>query len=201
MTMAHEPAATADGSNGWEAIAGKQILLGRQSRVGVQVIEAWAMRLPASARVLDLGCGGGGPRSAALAQPGFSVHAIDASPTMASAYRTQIPGARVACEAAERSEFFGESFHGVLAWGLLFLLEPTTQRTLLRRIAQALVPGGSVLFTAPTQAGTWRDLSTGRLSVSLGRTGYLDALNAAGLSLRAEADDDGQNHSYEAVKL
>ena len=46
----------------------------------------------------------------------------------------------VSCEAVEDSSFFGRTFDGVIAVGLLFLLSAAEQRDLIRRVAFALNP-------------------------------------------------------------
>jgi len=107
---------------------------------------------------------------------------------------------RVACESVEESSFFGESFDGVMAWGLLFLLGADAQRALFPRVARVLRPGGTFLFTASRKAATWADASTKQQSISLGTEAYMALLDEAGLSLRAEYDDEGRNHYYDAIK-
>lgn len=199
MTGADERAPAPD-RNGWEAIAAWFVDHGRKSTVGVAVVERWAESLPPSGAVLDLGCGPGTPRSEALASRGFALHAIDSSPTLADAYRTRFPDALVECAPVEDSSFFGQTFDGALAWGLMFLLPAEAQRALIRRVAGVLRPGGSFLFTAPAQECAWDDLSTGQRSLSLGARAYREVLAEAGLTLRAEHDDEGENHYYDAVR-
>jgi SAM-dependent methyltransferase len=189
-----------DRSNGWEAIAPAFIEDSQRTTVGVSVVRAWARLLPAGASILDLGCGPGTPRTQVLSQEGFALHGIDASPSLAAAYRRRIPGAQVACEPVEESSFFGQTFDGVLAWGLMFLLPAETQRTLIHRVAGALTSGGSLLFTAPAPACTWPDNSTGRPSLSLGANAYRLILADAGLRLASECDDEGENHYYRATR-
>ena len=128
------------------------------------------------------------------------MHAIDASPSLARAYLTRFPTARVFCEPVEESSFFRETFDGVLAWGLIFLLPADTQSTLIGRVASALRPGGRFLFTAPAQPCTWEDLTTGRTSLSLGAQEYKSIFTEVGLTLIAEYNDEGENHYYEAFK-
>jgi hypothetical protein len=43
------------------------------------------------------------------------------------------------------------------------------QRRLIEKIADVLRSGGGLLFTAPTQSCSWRDILIGRISISLGR--------------------------------
>lgn len=83
---------------------------------------------------------------------------------------------------------------------MMFLLEEAGQRAVIEAASRALKPGGSFLFTAPSQAFAWPDVSTGRTSVSLGHDAYVAALSAVGLRLIREHDDEEGNHYYEAVR-
>lgn len=193
-----DPGAPADGaaSNGYEAVAEEFIRNRERSAIGTEVVQAWSRLLPAGARVLDLGCGAGAPVAVQLSRAGFAVYGIDASPTLVAAFRQRLPQARVACEPVEHSRFFELQFDGVVAIGLLFLLDEALQRTLVERIAASLLPGGRFLFTAPTRRCTWIDVLTGRESRSLGRDAYLAALAAAGMVLECEYVDAGENHHF-----
>ena len=82
----------------------------------------------------------------------------------------------------------------------MFLLPADVQRRVIERVARALNAGGQFLFTAPAQECTWADLSTGRMSVSLGASAYEAALASAGLSLVDRYVDEGENHYYAAAK-
>jgi cyclopropane fatty-acyl-phospholipid synthase-like methyltransferase len=124
--------------------------------------------LSAGATVLDLGCGAGLPISQALIERGFNVYGVDASPTMVAAFRANFPNAPVECAAVEDSDFFGQTFGGAVAWGLLFLLDAEVQCRLIGKVAGVLRGGGRLLFTAPRQSGSWRDAMTGRISIWTG---------------------------------
>jgi len=52
---------------------------------------------------------------------------------------------------------FGRTFDGVMAWGLIFLLEPGAQVKLIHKVAAALKPGGKFLFTSPQRVCEWAD--------------------------------------------
>jgi SAM-dependent methyltransferase len=189
-----------DASNGWNAIAEGFISTRAISRVGANTISAWSTALPTGGSVLDLGCGAGVPITEALVARGFAVHGIDASPVLAAAYAQRFPQCRVACEDAESSPFFHRTFDGIVAWGLLFLLTPASQRRLLTRVASALAPGGRFLFTAPVEVGTWDDISTGHLSYSLGDTQYRSALMESDLVIVEEYIDEAENHYYDVCR-
>jgi 2-polyprenyl-3-methyl-5-hydroxy-6-metoxy-1,4-benzoquinol methylase len=188
----------ADPANGYEAVAAEFMARRGRSDIGVATVRAWARSLPQGGTILDLGCGHGVPIARALADDGFDVSGIDAAPTLVAAFRRRFPAARVACEAVEASAFFGRTFDGVVAIGLVFLLPADAQRNFVRRAALALNPGGGLLFTAPTETGTWTDVLTGHTSLSLGDDAYRAAIAGAGLVLAGEAVDEGGNHYYHA---
>lgn len=189
-----------DTANGYERIADQFLAArGRASTgIGVAQVRAWARSLPPHATVLDLGAGSGLPLAKVLLDEGLTVYAVDASPTLVAAFRSQFPDVAVACESVEQSDFFGRRFDAILAWGLWFLLPPATQLDLLGRIASALNPGGRLLFTAPAQACTWLDVMTGQESRSLGAEAYRSRLTALGFRSVREYEDEGENHYYDA---
>jgi SAM-dependent methyltransferase len=189
-----------DRSNGYEAAASEFMARRDASAIGVATVRAWARALGRGASILDLGCGHGVPISKALIDDGFVLYGVDASESLLAEFRRRFPHVPVACEPVEESRFFGQTFDGVLAWGLVFLLSADAQRDLIRRVARALDPGGRFLFTSPAQPCTWEDVLTGRLSLSLGAEGYRDALAHAGLVVSAEHLDEGENHYYDAAR-
>jgi len=189
-----------DLSNRYDRVAAEYLANRHKSDVGMGIVRAWAGSLPSGAAVLDLGCGDGVPVSRALVAAGLSVYGVEASPTLAAAFRVNFPRARVACEPAERSALFGRTFAGAVAWGLLFLLPAEAQRTVVRNVAAALEPCGRFLFTAPAQVCTWDDLLTGLPSVSLGAATYHAICREAGLVPVAEYTDEGDNHYYDVAR-
>ena len=190
-----------DGSNGYEGIASIYIAgRGTRSRVGdsigAAVVKSWADNFPPGATVLDLGSGPGEPSTRILLEAGLTTYAIDASPTMVAAFRERFPGVPIEQNTVEASQFFDRTFDGVLAWGLLFLLEPVAQALVIKKVAGALNPGGRFLFTAPKELLEWLDGMTDRPSQSLGAQTYERLLRHAGLTWVAEAQDEGENHYY-----
>lgn len=188
----------ADRSNGYERVAVE--FISARSNVGADVMRKWARGLPARAAVLDLGCGHGVPVSQVLIEEGVVPFGVDASPLMVAAYRERFPGVAIECAAVEDSDFFGRTFDGVVAWGLMFLLAPDTQALVVRKVARVLRGGGTFLFTAPEQACEWVDVLTELRSVSLGAEAYRRLLAAEGLVVVAEEQDEGGNHYYRAEK-
>lgn len=190
----------ADPANGYDALAEEFERRRMHSVVGVARVRAWAQSLPPGATVLDLGCGPGIPISRALLDAGCEVYGVDASPRMTAAFRRHFPGIPVATEPVERSRFFDRTFDGIVAVGLLFLLPAEHQTALIARAAQALRPGGRLLFTAPWQAGSWADILTQRTSRSLGAEAYRAALRTAGLVEVREYADEGANYYFDALQ-
>ena len=198
--------ATEEGSNGYEAVADIYIA-GRGTRarvgdsIGAAVVKAWADAFPPGATVLDLGSGPGEPSTRILQEAGLTTYAVDASPTMVAAFRERFPGVPIERNTVEASEFFNRTFRGVLAWGLLFLLDPAAQALVIEKVARALEPQGRFLFTAPRQPLEWLDGMTGRQSQSLGEHTYERLLRDAGLTRVADAHDEGENHYYFVEKV
>ena len=195
-----------DGSNGYEAVANIYIA-GRGTRarvgdsIGAAVVKAWAAAFPAGATVLDLGSGPGEPSTRILQETGLTTYAVDASPTMVAAFRERFPGVPIERSTVEASEFFDRTFDGVLAWGLLFLLDPAAQAIVIKKVARALNPGGRFLFTSPKEPVEWLDGMTDRPSQSLGAQTYERLLREAGLTWVADALDEGENHYYFVEKV
>jgi SAM-dependent methyltransferase len=190
----------ADKSNGYQAVAEEFISRRTHSTVGVVSVGEWAKLLPHRSSVLDLGCGNGVPISQALMDPGLLVYGVDASPSLIAAFRARFPDAPAECIAVEDSQFFGRTFDGVIAWGLMFLLAPDAQAHLIKKVSRALKNGGSFLFTSPWHVCQWSDNLTAHTSISLGSEEYRRILTAEGLILIGEGDDEGENHYYFVAK-
>jgi len=198
--------ATEDGSNGYEAVAHIYIA-GRGTRarvgdsIGAAVVKTWAAAFPPGATVLDLGAGPGEPSTRILQEAGLTTYAVEASPTMVAAFRARFPGVPIEQNTVEASAFFHRTFHGVLAWGLMFLLDPAAQALVIEKVARVLEPQGRFLFTAPRQPVEWLDGMTDRPSQSLGAHTYERLLREAGLTWVADAQDEGENYYYFVEKL
>jgi SAM-dependent methyltransferase len=197
---------THDASNGYEDVADMFIARRGTRRavgdaIGAAVVHAWAEAFPPSATVLDLGSGPGEPSTRILCDAGLTPYAVDASPKMVAAFRGRFPGVEIECNTVEASDYFAREFDGVLAWGLLFLLEPAAQAQVIGKVGRALRLGGRFLFTAHTQPLEWLDAMTDRKSQSLGAEAYERLLRDAGMAWVGEAEDEGENHYYFAEKL
>lgn len=190
-----------DLSNGYEGVASIYIA-GRGTRpaagdsIGAAVVRRWAHAFRPGATVLDIGAGPGEPSTRILQEAGLSTYAVEASPAMAAAFRERFPATPIDRNTVEASELFNRTFDGVLAWGLIFLLEPAAQALVIEKVARALVPGGKFLFSAQKEPLEWLDGMTDRPSHCLGAETYERLLRAAGLRWVDSALDEGDNHYF-----
>src|SRR5947209_11276811 len=192
---------TDDASNGYDGIV-DICIPGRGTRpvvgdaIGAAIVRAWAEGFPSGATVLDLGSGPGEPSTRVLREAGLTTYAIDASAKMVAAFRERFPGVEIEHSTVEASNFFGRQFDGVLAWGLLFLLEAPAQAQVIAKVGRALAPGGRFLFTAHKRRLEWLDSMTRRRSQSLGADVYDRLLRDAGMAWVGEAKDEGENEYF-----
>jgi len=103
-------------------------------------------RLPAGARVLDLGCGAGVPITKALAGR-FDVTGVDFSPAQLALARRQVPAARFVEADMTRCELAAESFDAVVSFFAIFHLPRDEHGPLFGRVRDCLKPGGYFLAT------------------------------------------------------
>ena len=123
------------------------------------IVAAFAARLPAGARVLDLGCGPGIPSTRALAER-FEVTGIDISEKQIELARANVPGATLVHGDFTEVDLPDGSFDGVAAFYSISHAPREGHARLFARIARWLVPGG--LFVAslgvadsPDWVGEW----------------------------------------------
>jgi ubiquinone/menaquinone biosynthesis C-methylase UbiE len=99
-------------------------------------------RLPAGARVLDVGCGTGLPTARQLVAAGCEVTGIDISPVMLELARGNVPEATfVHCDAVDIDASLGR-FHAVVAFFSLLMLPRNEIVRTLARLRAVLLPAG-----------------------------------------------------------
>ena len=106
-------------------------------------------RLPEGSRVLDLGCGGGGPATRALAAR-HDLVGVDISEGQLERARRLVPQARFLRADATEVDFEPESFDAVVSLFMLGHVPRARQQPLLERIFGWLAPGGRLLATLGT---------------------------------------------------
>lgn len=118
----------------------------------------WLQRLgslvPASARVLDAGCGCGVPVARDLTAAGHRVTGVDVSEVQIERARRLVPGASFVRADLAALDFAPESFEAVVALYSIIHVPLDDQPALLASFARWLVPGGVLLMTAGARAWT-----------------------------------------------
>jgi SAM-dependent methyltransferase len=112
-------------------------------------VEKLQRRLPERSCVLDLGCGGGGPTTLALAAR-HDVLGVDISDRQLERARRLVPEARFLRADATEVAFEPESFDAVVSLFMFGHVPRAKQRPLLERICGWLAPGGLLLATLAT---------------------------------------------------
>jgi ubiquinone/menaquinone biosynthesis C-methylase UbiE len=112
--------------------------------------KAWLDRflaeLPNGAHVLDVGCGSGRPITAYIAAQGYAVTGVDFAQGMLDLAAARLPECTFV-KADMRTLDLGTQFDGVIAWNSFFHLEPKDQKQALKRFADHLKSGGTLLTT------------------------------------------------------
>jgi SAM-dependent methyltransferase len=141
-------------ADGYDAI-GETFAAWREEAVGDPRRE-WedklVSRLEDGARVLELGCGGGSPETARLAQR-LAVTGVDISPKQIERARAAIPNAEFVCADFTDLELPAESFDAVASFYVFNHVPRELLAPLLESIHGWLVPGGWLL-TAFGQSDT-----------------------------------------------
>jgi SAM-dependent methyltransferase len=121
------------------------------------ILRDFQARLPASGRLLDLGCGAGEPFASDFIRHGWRVTGVDFSRRMLDLAERYVPAMeRVHGDMAE-VDFPADRFDAVTAVYSLFHVPRDRHPELFRRIRRWLRPGGRLLFTYATRHYTGAD--------------------------------------------
>ena len=169
---------------------------------GLPEVTSLASSLAPGARVLDIGCGTGGPLPRALLSVGLQVVGIDSSMRMLERFRVNCPSATFIHGAIQSCDLDGMTFDAAIAWGVFFHLEHSEQPQAIAQVSSVLKAGGRFLFTSGDQDGGNEGTMNGVLFRYWSFTidGYRRILQAHGLELTDTHADAGGNVYYLAVK-
>jgi SAM-dependent methyltransferase len=131
--------------------------------------------LPEGARVLELGCGGGGPTTQALATR-FALTGVDISERQIEIARRYVPNAEFLHADMTRVAFPPESFDGVAAFYAFTHLPHGELPGLLTNIARWLRPGGVLVGSMATK-GNPGEVEPDWLGAPMYFSGYRAAVN------------------------
>ncbi|MFI8449360.1 class I SAM-dependent methyltransferase [Streptomyces erythrochromogenes] len=122
----------------------------------IEALEWLTDRLPAGARVLDVGSGTGRPTAETLARAGCDVTGIDVSPAMVALARARVPGARF--EQADVRTYTPPTggFDAVCSFFPLLVMDQPEVAAALDRMASWTAPGS--YFVMATVPGDIRSL-------------------------------------------
>jgi cyclopropane fatty-acyl-phospholipid synthase-like methyltransferase len=112
-------------------------------------------RLPASAMVLDLGCGAGEPVVRELVAHGFRVIGVDASLEQIKRARRNVPEANFIHSDMTSVQLPAEAFDAVSAFYSITHVPWNEHETLVRRIATWLRPNGLFVASFGSSGGDW----------------------------------------------
>ena len=111
-------------------------------------------RIPAGARVLDLGCGNGIPVARELAKR-CRVTGVDLSEVQIGRARVLVPAAEFVCADMTEVRFAPESFDAVTAFFSIINVPLDEQPRVIRNVAEWLAPGGHFFAIVGKVKGTW----------------------------------------------
>jgi cyclopropane fatty-acyl-phospholipid synthase-like methyltransferase len=114
-------------------------------------------RLPAGARVLDLGCGAGMPVASTLATR-YRVVGVDLSSGQLALARQQVPSADFVLGDIGSCAFAPASFDAIVSFYAIFHLPRSEHQPLFARVYEWLKPGGYLLASlAMTDEGNYTE--------------------------------------------
>jgi SAM-dependent methyltransferase len=171
----------------------------RRGPGGIPELESLIARLPLGSSVLDVGCGNGIPLTRTLLAAGCQVVGVDSSSRMLARFAKNCPGTPFICAPIQSADLERRLFDAAIAWGVLFHLPHDEQRKAIAKVASILKPGGLFLFTAGDEDGDKEGDPMNGVPFhywSFTVEGYLEMLNANGLTLLNVHRDAGQNIYY-----
>lgn len=122
-------------------------------------LDAFLANVPANGRVLDLGCGSGEPIARYLAQGGYAVTGVDASPGLIALCRERLPN-QTWIVADMRGLDLTRDFDGVIVWHSAIHLAPDDHHAMFEVYRHHARPGGVLMFTSSSVGeeiiGEWR---------------------------------------------
>lgn len=132
-------------ANGYDRVRGRAL-------VEREWLDRFAALLPNTARLLDIGCGGGEPIAAYLIGLGHQVTGVDASPEMIGLCEERFPGQNWLIGDMRRLAL-GRRFDGLIAWDSFFHLSPRDQRRMFPIFARHAAPRAALMFTSGPAEG------------------------------------------------
>lgn len=146
-------------------------------------LDRFSAGFPQGARVLDLGCGGGGVIATHLIDQGFQLTGIDFAPSMIELARERHPDHTWMVQDMAALQL-STLFDGIISWNGFFHLTPDEQRQTLPKLADLLAEDGRLLLTVGHEHSEVTGTVAGEAVYhsSLSEQEYQEILTRAGLT-------------------
>jgi ubiquinone/menaquinone biosynthesis C-methylase UbiE len=129
---------------GYNAIADRYLAERTRNSEDVRLLHDFIERLPASAKVLDAGCGAGLPISQMLSEQ-FDVTGVDFSEAQIELAKKNVPKARFICQDMTILDFPENTFDGICSYYAIIHIPREEHQPLLTNFYRILKPEGLAL--------------------------------------------------------
>jgi ubiquinone/menaquinone biosynthesis C-methylase UbiE len=130
---------------GYNEIADRYLAERTRDSEDVQLLDSFIERLPASAKVLDAGCGAGIPISLILSER-FHVVGVDFSEAQIELAKKNVRNAEFLCEDMTKLSFPDNTFDGITSYYAIIHIPREEHESLLENFHRMLKPGGIALL-------------------------------------------------------
>ena len=141
MNMDHKETVKA----GYNTIADRYLTARTRDSEDVRLLDELTTRLPAGAKVLDAGCGGGIPISQMLSEK-FGVTGVDFSESQIELAKKNVPDAIFICQDMTELGFPDNTFDGICSYYAIIHIPREEHQALLTNFYRMLKPGGVALL-------------------------------------------------------
>ena len=130
---------------GYNHIAERYLAERTRDSQDVRLLDELMERLPASAKVLDAGCGAGVPISQMLSER-FQLTGVDFSEAQIELARKNVPNGEFICQDMTDLDFAENTFDGIASYYAIIHIPREEHQSLLRNFQRMLKPGGFALL-------------------------------------------------------
>jgi len=130
---------------GYNHIAERYLAERTHDSQDVRLLHELIERLPASAKVLDAGCGAGVPISQMLSER-FQLTGVDFSEAQIELARKNVPNGEFICQDMTDLDFAENTFDGIASYYAIIHIPREEHQSLLQNLQRMLKPGGLALL-------------------------------------------------------
>lgn len=157
-------------------------------------LDPFEAKLPAKGLLLDLGCGTGDPIGSYFLAQGYEVTGVDYAPGMIDIAQKHFPEGTWLVQDMTALNL-PSCFAGIYSWDGFFHLTRRDQRALLPKLAELLIPGGTLLLTVGDENGEITGTVAGKpvYHASLSTVEYETVLRKSGFNDVISIPNDGSH--------